>query len=79
MKRILYLGWDGSYVLSRHRLHKLWDASGQNHYLAPIAKGAKCIDIGDDGAIAFGNLKLKKFEVVRLEITARRVETTERK
>lgn len=79
MKRVLYLGWDGSYVLSRNRLYRR--RSGDREYLIPD-RLAGLLDLGGIGVAAgcslFGGLKLKMFEVVRMEITTRSTATRRR-
>ena len=60
----LYLGWDGSYVLSHSPLVKKLDHGSP--YLSP--RKGQCLDI-QDGAIVFASLGLKKYEVVKLTIS----------
>ena len=59
----IYLGWDGSYVLSMHPLEVCMD--GEFPFLSPV-KG-HCIDVSD-GELVFGHLKLKKFRVVQIAL-----------
>lgn len=62
----LYLGYDGAYVFSRKPLFKK-DADKEYPYLAP--RTGRCFDIQPhDADHVFGHLKMKKFEVVRLEV-----------
>ncbi len=71
MKKLrLYLGYDGSYVLSKYKLKKFKDV--ENDYLATGRKHS-CVDISEsDMRILLGRRKpLKMWEVVRLEITVK--------
>lgn len=64
----IYVGFDGSYVLSLSPLVKRFDKSGGNYFLSPF-KG-KCLDI-QDGTLIFGVLGLQMFEVTKLEVTVK--------
>lgn len=64
--RTLYLGFDGAYVLSRLPLKKFKDPNGSCEFLATGRKFS-CFDVQpDEGKIAFGHLRLKEFQVVKL-------------
>jgi hypothetical protein len=62
----IYLGFDGAYVLSTRPLKVFDDGSGP--FLATGHK-LSCVDIQrTDGRAAFGHLRLKKFQVVKLKV-----------
>ena len=71
----VYIGFDGSYVVSRYplKLCTLPDGDGGAtiSYLAPAGHRAVCEVT--DGEAAFGHLGLKLHEVAWAEITVRRV------
>lgn len=73
----LYLGFDGSYVLSRRRLVKAHDPSGvydtyDGYYLStsrPKHGSPTIVDIDEtSGACVFKAFGLGKFDVVRLDV-----------
>lgn len=68
-KLTLYLGWDGSYVLSKYPFHVADD--GEGPFLSTNRKHS-ILDVSDTEArCVFGTLRLKKFEVVKIELTVR--------
>ncbi len=78
----IFLGWDGSYVLSREPLKKLKhpnaDSSWDGYYLTPSSK-LSCIDIdAREGDIVFKKLGLKMLDVVELEIRPKALKRTRR-
>lgn len=64
----LYLGYDGAYVLSRYKLTVHND--GECDFLS-TAKTNSIVDVGCSG-ILFGKLKLKMYEVVKLDVKVKR-------
>jgi len=63
----VYLGWDGSWVLSRHPL-KVCGKDDDNPFLA-TGHRYSVVDIQEyEGRPLFRGLKLKKYETVRLRI-----------
>lgn len=73
----LYLGFDGAYVLSRYPLHI--SNAGEVPFLVASRK-LSCVDIQPSEARAvLGKLKLKKFEVVELRVSARRAKAKAKK
>jgi hypothetical protein len=72
----LWVGWDGSWVLSRQKLVVQHD--GDVKYLAP--RVGMCMDLGDGYApqTLFGHLRLKKYDTVRVDVTVRRAPKAKR-
>lgn len=66
----LWVGWDGSWVVARTKLVAQWD--GETKYLAP--RRGQCLDLGYSGdmGMLFGRLRLKMYEVVRVDVTIRK-------
>lgn len=62
-----YLGWDGSYVLSKFPLTVHVDKSADNTKYLSTGEMFSIDDIGPD-SLVFRDLKLKKFEVIRVEL-----------
>lgn len=72
-KLTLYLGWDGAYVLSKHPLSVHIDNS-EGTGLKYLSTGVmhSIADLGAEGRVVFGDLKLKQYEVVKVELTIRK-------
>lgn len=70
----LYLGWDGAYVLSKHPLTVHID-NHDGDRLRYLSTGVmhSIADLGPEGRVVFGDLKLKKWEVVKLDIAIKPV------
>ena len=66
-----YLGYDGSYVLSRYPLRKFQE--GETAFLVATKKG-RIYDLGENpyaGDMLFSSLRLKPFDVVEIDIKMR--------
>lgn len=73
-KHVVYLGWDGAYVMSRLPLVVKHDKHNDLPYLAHKGRRKyQTFDMGREGQIVFGHLKLKMFEVVKIEFATAKV------
>jgi hypothetical protein len=65
----LFVGWDGAWVMSKPMVVRV--DNGFKFITSDVA--LSIVDIGEQGHAIFGDLKLKKYEVVQLSITASKV------
>lgn len=67
-KHTIYVGFDGAYVMSRLPIVKKRSDAGP--YLAHEGrKKYQTVDLADSARVLFGHLKLRMFEVVKMEMT----------
>lgn len=75
-KRTLYVGYDGSYVLSWNMLYKKWvPANGRDagfYYLTTrTKKRPSVVDIDESsGKVVFEAFRLKMYQVIKLKVWA---------
>lgn len=68
MGKTLYIGYDGSYVMSWHKMYKMKDGEG-NYYLGTkTKKRPSMVDVGLEGKCVFGAFKLKEWQVIAIKL-----------